>query len=327
MKIDAHNHFLPDTVIEYIRKHGDRFNSEIFRKKDQEFILDKAGTMFPIYKEYYDYDTKVADLDRMGIDLAVLSVVPNTYYYWIPAEAALELAVMSNDWVADFSKKHPDRFRGMASVPMQDPKMALKELVRAHEVLGLNALATAPMIDKTHLDEKSLFPIYEYCEANHILVYLHPCFAREMEELKKYYNTNFVGNVYQTNLGINHLIFGGVFEKFPGLKVFASHGGGYFPYQMGRLRHGYSVRQEPHENINRSPEQYVGNVYFDTITHWTEALQFLVDQFGADHVMMGTDYPFDMGDYQPVEHTASLRLTEAQRKKIYFENAVELFGL
>jgi aminocarboxymuconate-semialdehyde decarboxylase len=327
MKIDAHSHFLPREVIEEIRKNGERYNSEVVVENGREFIVDRAGTKCPVFEEYYDYDRKVSDLDKMGIDMAVLSVVPNFYYYWIDAGAALNIAQICNDWVADFCRKHPDRFRGMADIPMQDPELALSELRRAHETLGLNALATAPMICETHLDDERFFPIYEYCEAHDILVYLHPCFEKAREELKDYYNTNFVGNVYQTNLGLNNLILGGVFEKYPKLKVFASHGGGYFPYQLGRLRHGYEVRTEPHKNISRSPETYVGNIYFDTITHWGAALQFLVDTFGSDHVMIGTDYPFDMGDYHPVEHLGEIRLTESQRQNIFWDNAAKIFGL
>ena len=325
--IDAHSHFLPDTVIDHIRKHKDRFRSEIVVKDGREFVWDYAGALYPLYREYYDAGAKIADLDKMGIDMAVLSLVPNAYYYWIEPEAALEIHRMSNDWVSDFCAARPGCFRGMISVPMQDPGLALQELRRGHEALGMNALAIAPMINETHLDAEAFYPIYEYCADHGVLLHLHPCFPRCKEELTSYYNINLVGNVYQTSLGLNHLIFGGIFEKYPGLQVFASHGGGYFPYQMGRLRHGYSVREEPHAHISKSPEQYAGHLYFDTITHWTAALQFLTDQFGSDHVMIGTDYPFDMGDYQPVEHVEALRLTAQERKNIFGENAAKLFRI
>ncbi len=327
MKIDAHNHFLPDTVIEHIRKHKDRFQTEVVVKDGREFLWDHAGILYPLYREYYDLEAKTADLDKMGVDMAVLSIVPNAYYYWIDGEAALEIHRMSNDWVSAFCAAHPERFRGMASIPMQEPELALEELRRAHETLGLNALAIAPMINETHLDAEAFDPIYQYCGEHEILLHLHPCFSKCREELRSYYNTNLVGNVYQTNLGLNHLIFGGVFEKHPGLKVFASHGGGYFPYQMGRLRHGYSVREEPHAHISKSPELYADHLYFDTITHWPAALQFLADQFGSDHVLLGTDYPFDMGDYQPVEHVEALRLTARERRDICGGNAARLFRI
>ena len=327
MKIDTHHHFLPEAVIEYIQRHGSRLNSELIKKEGCSFIVDHTGSSFPVFREYYDYNAKIADLNKMGVDMAILSVVPNVYYYWANASAALEIARISNDWVANFCRQHPDRFRGMADIPMQDPEAALKELRRAHEELKLNALGIAPEINDIQLDEKKFFPIYEYCAENNILLHLHPCFSTCKKELQKYYNTNLVGNVYQTNLGLNHLLMGGVFEKFPKLKVFASHGGGYFPYQLGRLRHGYAVRQEPHENIPKSPELYIGNIYYDTITHWQAALQFLVDQFGSDHVMMGTDYPFDMGDYHPVDHIRELRLTAQERENIYSNNAIALFGI
>ncbi|MDO5765967.1 MAG: amidohydrolase family protein, partial [Elusimicrobiales bacterium] len=205
MKIDTHNHFLPDTVIEYICKHGSRLNSEVVERGGKKFIVDHAGSMYPVFREYYDYEAKIADMDKMKIDMAVLSIVPNAYYYWIDAEACLEIARMSNDWVADFCAVHSDRFRGMADIPMQDPVIALEELRRAHEKLGLNALGIAPMINDMHLDAEEFHPIYAYCAEHGILLHLHPCFSTCREELQKYYNTNLVGNVYQTNLGLNNL--------------------------------------------------------------------------------------------------------------------------
>jgi len=327
MKIDVHNHFLPESVVDFIRVHGDKLNTEIVVKGGAEHIAHKEGAVYPNFPEFHDYDRKAADLDKMGLDMAVLSASPMCFYYWVSADAALEVCRLCNDWVSDFSKKHSDRFRGMAMLPMQDVQLAMTELRRAHERLGLRALSIAPIINDLQLDEACFNPVYEYCEANNILLYLHPSLVEVGNRLTKYYNTNLIGNVLETNIGINHLIFGGAFERFPGLRVFTSHGGGYFPYQMGRLRHGYSVRQEPRVNIRRSPEQYANNLYFDTITHWSAALQFLVDQFGADHVMLGTDYPYDMGDYKPVEHVSELRLTGKQRALILSGNAKKLLGL
>lgn len=325
--MDVHHHFLPDTVISYIRQHGDRVNSEVVKKDGQEYVWDKRGSMFPIYREYYDYEQKIATMESCGIDRAVLSVVPNVYYYWIVSRTAYEIAQMCNNWISDFCSAHSERFSGMASIPMQDPVLALKELRRAHEELKLKAVAIAPIVQNIHLDEQAFFEIYEYCQAQDILIFLHPCFPEGRRELDKYYSINLIGNIYQTTLGINHLIFGGIFARFPKLKVLASHGGGFFPYQAGRMLHGMRVRTEIQEKIQRISEAYFGNIYFDTITHWDASLQFLVEQFDSEHVMLGTDAPFDMGDYQAVARVRRLKLPAEERDNICFKNAANLFAL
>ncbi len=329
MKIDVHHHFLPDTLMEHFRKHGDKFNIQIIERDGVEYINHKEGIVHPNFKGYSDYDEITKDLDKIGVDKAILSIAPSCFFYWIDKNDALTSSKICNDWICDFAKKHPDRIGAMATAPMQDVPMALKELQRAHEELGINALEITPIIEGDTLDEEKFFPVYEYCESNHILICLHPSITSEKElyHLKKYYNTNLVGNIYHTNLGINHLIFGGVFEKYPELKVLTSHAGGYFPYQLGRLMHGYQVRGEPKVAIKKSPEHYLDNIYFDTITHWVPALQFLVDNYGANHVMIGTDYPYDMGDYEPVQKVDALKITEDQRQQIYHTNAEKILGL
>lgn len=328
MIIDMHSHFLPDTLVEYLRKKGSKLETEIIKKGSKEYISHPTcNTTYELYPEFWDYEAKRALLDRMGVDKAVLSIAPSCYFYWVNAADALEACRIANDWVSAFCRKHPERFGAMATVPIQDTATALKELRRAHETLGINALATAPIVNGRMLDEEAFFPIYEYCAKEGILIFLHPANVPPRPEYASYYNGNAIGNVLETNIGINHLIFGGVFEKYPDLKVFAAHGGGYFPYQLGRLKHVYKVRQEPRKHITKSPEDYLKTIYYDTITHWDESLQFLVNSFGADHVMLGTDTPFDMGDYQPVEHVKELKLSPAERERIFSGNANRLLGL
>ncbi|MBR3640998.1 MAG: amidohydrolase [Oscillibacter sp.] len=324
MKIDAHSHFIPDTLLEMIRKDGAFCNTEIIDVDGKPFIRHFEGFQYPMFEGFYKPEVKLADMAKMGLDHTVLSVSPGTFYYWIDAGAALETSKICNDWVSDLSKKDPAHFSGMATIPMQDIPAALKELERAHEKLGLNALEIAPVINEKNLDEKEFFPIYEYCAANGILIALHPYYIGVKPQFARYYNTNLIANVLETNMGINSLIFGGAFEQFPALRVLAAHGGGYFPYQLGRLVHGYEVRNEAKVNIPKAPDQYLDNLYYDTITHWLPPLQFLADTFGADHVVIGTDYPYDMGDYQPVEHVKALRLTDAERELIFGGNVEKL---
>lgn len=324
MKIDAHSHFIPENLLDFIRKEGTKINTEIIVQNGKEYIRHFEGFQYPLFPGFYDRKEKLSDMQKMRIDHTVLSVSPGSFYYWIDAEAALETSKMCNDWVSALSADDPEHFSGMATLPMQDIHLSLKELERAHEKLGLQALEIGPVINDKNLDEREFFPIYEYCAANHILIALHPYYIGVKPQFARYYNTNLIANVLETNMGINSLIFGGVFEQFPDLKVLGAHGGGYFPYQLGRLVHGHKVREEAKINIKKSPDAYLSNLYYDTITHWTPALQFLIDNFGADHVVIGTDYPYDMGDYQPVEHVEELRLTAAQREKILSGNIYSL---
>lgn len=327
MKIDAHSHFFPPTLAEYIKKHSDKVNTEIVLKDGKEFVKHKEGAMYPLFEGFYSREKKLEDMERMGIDHSVLSVNPGCFYYWIDAGTAYETSRICNDWVAEFAAEDPRHFSGMATIPLQDIELSLKELKRAHEELGLNGLEIGPVINGRNIDGKEFFPIYKYCEKNNILISLHPYYIGDKENYTKYYNTNLVANVLETNMGINSLIFGGAIENYPGLKILCAHGGGFFPYQLGRLMHGYKVRKEPKENISKSPEHYLDSIYYDTITFWAPALEFLVNNFGADHVVIGTDYPYDMGDDKPVEHVNELRIDAYGRKQIYADNMKQLLGI
>ncbi len=324
MKIDVHNHFMPETLIEYIHKNGRKINTEIVDKDGKTFIKHAEGFAYPLFPEFYDLEKKTEALKAMGLDQAVLSVTPTMFYYWVGADAALGVAEICNDWVSEAAAADPEHFKGMATVPMQDAPTALKELIRAHEKLGLNALEIGSVINGKNLDEKEFFPIYEYCNAENIMIMLHPYYVGTTPQYERYYNINISAGVFETSMAINSLIFGGVFKEFPNLKVLASHGGGAFPYQFGRMVHGHKARPEPKVNITESPKTYVDRVYYDTITHWSPALQFLADNFGAEHIVIGTDYPFDMADTEPLKTVGQLKLTSDERKKIYSENIMSL---
>jgi len=320
MKVDSHSHFFPEELAAYISRHEEKLGTQIVSIDGRRFVRHREGSQYPFFQGFFDPVKKLEDMDAMGLDHSVLSVNPGAFYYWTDAQSALDTSKICNDWVSALAKEDPEHFSGMATLPMQDIELSIRELDRAHRELGLNAVEIGPVINEEYLDEEKYLPFFEYCAENDILVMLHPYYISTKPRYSRYYNTNLVANVLETNMGINALIFGGVFEKYPKLKVLCAHGGGYFPYQLGRLMHGYAVRPEPKVNIEKSPENYLDGLYFDTILFWTPALQFLTDQFGADHVMIGTDYPYDMGDLQPVAHVDELKLTREQREMIYSEN-------
>ena len=325
--IDFHHHFVPPALFDYARAHGDRVDFQVLSQNGDLYFAYPNGSRIPIYPGQYDNEVRLRDLKTMRLDGAVLSVSPMCFLYWLDAQTALDVSVLCNDFAAQSAAQYPGVLFPMATLPMQDMTLAIQELRRAHEVLHINAVEVAPVIEGFLPDDLRYEEFYRYCAENGVTIFLHPQVREVRKEYERYYNTNLVGNVYETNLALNHMMFGGVFERHPKLKVLAAHGGGYFPYQLGRLQHGYEVRQEPKASIDRGPMAFLDNLYFDTITHWKPALQFLADSFGAERVVIGTDYPFDMGDLDPMTNVDALRLTREQREMICNKTAASLLKL
>lgn len=319
MTIDAHTHFIPQELAAWLLANPGRTNAET-ELKDGVYWIRKDGFYFPLVPQFYNAQTRFADMDRTRIDKGVLSVSPLLFFYETDTETCLEICRLCNDWAAGQVRMYPERYDAMAMVPMQDIDAAVSEMKRAHTELGMNAVEIAPVINGEMSDSRRLFPFYEFCEKEGIVIYLHPAMVDRRPPYDKYHAMNLVGYVQETNWALVRMIFGGVFRAFPKLKVFTSHAGGSFPYQFGRLMHGYEVREEAKADIDQAPSAYLGNIYFDTITHWPAALQFLVDNFGDDHVLMGTDYPYDMADALPVDTVESLKITADARRRILSGN-------
>ena len=321
--LDLHHHFIPPELLNYIEKNPVKTQAQVWREGQQIRLSFRQGWNVPVAPGHFDNEVRQRDMAAMGIDGAALSVAPVCFFYWLDGKIALETSRICNDWVAEQACKRQNLYP-MATLPMQDPVLALAELERAHGQLGIKALEIAPVIQGVHLDDHRFWPLYDYCATNAILLFLHPQVMERRAEYERYYNGNLIGNPLETCIGLNHLLFGGVFQEFPELRVLAAHGGGYFPYQFGRLKHGYAVRPEPRVHLKKGPEDSLKNIYFDTIVHWAPALQFLTDCFGSDHVVIGSDYPFDMGDFRPVETVNQLRLTVKSREAICVKNAKAL---
>ena len=328
MNIDLHGHCIPIGFLEYIKKHGEKIGRVYIQEDGKDFI----GVVGSKWKEhfrgcFYDADTIIGDMTKARLDKLALSLSPGMHCYAVDGADAIDAIKICNDGIAELAASRPEKFYAMASLPMQDPALALKELERAHTTLGTKAIIVGSMINDMMLDNEAFHPIWNYCAEKGILVYLHPFYPTPFAPYLQYYTINLVGFMTQTTLALTHLVLGGIFEKFPKLTVLASHGGGYFPYQFGRLKHVWKVRPEGKVANIDSPEKYLKNIYFDTITHGLPARQFLVDTYGADHVVLGTDYPFDMADATPVDSLDALRLTEAQHDLIAYKNAEMLMNL
>jgi aminocarboxymuconate-semialdehyde decarboxylase len=234
---------------------------------------------------------------------------------------------MTNDAIYRLTKERPDKFVGMGTLPMQSVELAIKELRRLVQDLGFRSIQIGSNVQGVQFDDPQYLPFFKACEELGVFIFFHPYYVGTKEMFIKYYLTNLYGNPLDTAMCIASLIFGGVLEKCPKLKVGFTHGGGFFPYQLGRLMHGYQVRSEPKVNGVHSPEKYLHQLYFDTIVFEDKQLRFLVEMAGASNVMLGTDYAFDMAEFAPVDFVNGAGLGAADVKTIVNDNPCRIFGL
>ncbi|HUX72134.1 MAG TPA: amidohydrolase family protein [Cellulomonadaceae bacterium] len=292
--VDIHAHVIPPALVETIRggtaPDGIRFEDV----DDQPWVVHRQGYRYPLLPAFHDVSERLARMDADGVDAAVLSIVPPLFLYWIDGPSAVDAARLMNDAIADMVESAPDRFAGLATLPMQDPAAAAAELRRAVEKLGLRGAQVGPHIEGTPLDDDSLRPVLETAQELGVPLILHPYYVGASADLDDFYLTNLQGNPWQTAVAASRLIFSGTLDALPDLDLVLVHGGGHLPYQIGRLDHGHRVRPEAATPL-RAPSDYLRRFHYDTLTHRPESTRALIKQVGSDRVMFGTDTPFDMG--------------------------------
>lgn len=324
MITDVHHHIIPKDVVDMIRKGNSKFDAEIQIRNEQEWIVHRQGYAYPLFNQFYDVETKLQDMKKAEITSLVLSPAPPMFYYWINPDDAADIAKLVNDGNAEMMGHKSQAFKGMATVPMQDPKLAIKELVRVKELYNMSSVEIGTSIEGINLDDPKFLPFFEAADAMKFTIFLHPYYVGDKNGLNKYYFTNLIGNPLDTAIGASSLIFGGILDRFKNLKILLAHGGGYFPYQIGRLDKGYQERKES-RTCEKPPSAYLSRFYFDTLTFSAEPLEFLVKLAGEEHVVMGSDYPFDMGTLDPCSLVNDTNLSNETKKKIWGENASLLF--
>jgi aminocarboxymuconate-semialdehyde decarboxylase len=325
MIIDTHHHILPRQIVEAIRSGDQRFQAEIQTKENQEWVVHQQGYAYPLFDKFYDVEAKISDMKNAGLDRVVLSPAPPMFNYWLDPETAAGISKIINDGTAEFAGENPDLFQGMATVPMQDPTLAVKELERIVHEHQITAVEIGTSIEGVNLDNPKFTGFFEAAEALNVTVFLHPYYVGDKSGLSKYYFTNLVGNPLDTTVAAGSLIFGGVLDKFPRLKVLLAHGGGYFPYQIGRFDKGFEERRES-RTCKEKPSSYLNRFYFDTLTFNPQALKYLIDLVGSDRVVLGSDYPFDMGTLNPKAFVEECQISAEAREIIYQESVMKLFG-
>jgi len=336
MKIDVHAHYVPQPFFDFdaVRDKPDHYAMRIEAGGGVWSQPPQLSAGFES-EMMWNIERRLRDMDEQGVDMHILSTTPHLFFYNPTSTSRPDvpsivgMCRLVNDTIAKTVAQHPGRFVAIADVPLPDGEAAAAELERTVKDLGFRGAEICTNVGGRNLDDRAFFPFYAKAQELDVPIFLHPANVLAAgDRLRDYYLNNFIGNPTDTAVAAAALIFGGVLKEFPRIKFYLAHGGGSCPYLRGRWEHGYKQRPEAKQHIQRPPSEYFRQLYFDSLTHSTQTLNYLVESVGPDRIMMGTDYPFDMGDYTSVKSIAALpHTTEAQKQRMWGDTAQELFRI
>jgi aminocarboxymuconate-semialdehyde decarboxylase len=326
---DVHAHCIPESLLDLLRAEGPRLGIEIRDDGDGEYaVIGGRVRLAPFRPILGDLEARIRAMDDTGVDVQLLAGWIDLTAYALDAEVGAEYSRRFNEIIAAEAGRHPDRLLPMGTIPLQDPALAAAELEFAVRDLGMAGVQIATTVDGTDLDEAGLDPFWEAAADLGCPIVLHPCDPLPGVDLSRNFLDNMVGRPAESTIAVGHLLFSGVLERFPGLVICVVHGGGFIPYQLGRLQRGFdAVPKLTARNITTAPAELARLLYYDTVLHDPAPLAFLVEQVRPDHVLMGTDYPFPMGDPSPVDTVNAIPgLSDEQRQLILGENVARLLA-
>jgi aminocarboxymuconate-semialdehyde decarboxylase len=301
MSVDIHAHTIPDPLLAQLAQHAPSIAPTMDERDDGRYYRYASGRVSgPVPTGMGDVVRRLADMDAAGVVVQALSVPPTHFSYGHDAGEAAAAATLHNDAMIAMASEHPERFVVLGTLPMQDTARSLAELERLVGIDAVAGLELGTNIAGRNLDDPRLDPVWEAAAAAGLAVVLHPDNVAGHERMKDHYLHNFVGNPTDTTVAAGSLMFGGVLTRHRALRVALLHGGGFLPYQIGRFEHGWRVRPEPREGTEDNPRDLLGRLWFDTLTHDTASLRFLLERVGPERLCLGTDYPFDMADVDPL---------------------------
>ena len=327
--IDVHTHVIVD-------ESGDLANPffkpemdpRTFFSPEESIRYNKEFRSQPHIKvKYRDPDARIEDMDLQGVDMQVLAIAPPQYFYWLDADTAPKAIHLQHERFAEVVRQHPDRFVAVANLPMDHPELAVEVMEEAKENYGFNGFEMNGDVNGGDYDDPRYNPIWEAAEELEMTIILHPQGFTHGQRMDDYYLVNVICMPLASTVAVSRMILGGVWERYPDLKMVVVHGGGYLPFYFARTDHAYGVRPELRRNIDRLPSEYLHKLHFDTAVFKPEMVRYLIDEYGADRVLMGTDYPFDMGPTDPLAFLAGVPMTEDERELVLGGNAARLFKI
>jgi aminocarboxymuconate-semialdehyde decarboxylase len=323
--IDTHTHWYPQEWIDLLAREGERQGGKLERTTSGYKVT--AGKLTNAFSDdFVGIDLRLTGMQRQRVDMQALSLT-TPMVYWAPPAFGLALSQAFNDAASAVCKDHPDKFVAFAMIPMQAPALALKELERASKLEGMRGVYLATSVDGVELDDKRFWDIYAKCEEIGWPIFLHPVYTIGVDRTQRFYLRNLLGNPYDTGMAAACLIFGGVLDAFPRLEINLPHAGGTLPGLIGRLDHGTKVRPEL-KHMKRLPSEYLRRFTYDTIGHDDRINMNLVRQVGADRVLLGSDYCFDMGLDDPVATVARMtEISQSDRDLILGKTAAKLLRI
>lgn len=325
--VDIHCHYFPEAYLNIFNEDGKRFNAE-YRMTEQGFFYktpNSPNTAGPMATKFVDLKQRIAAMDQQGVAVQALSLTA-PMVYWGDAELDHKLASAWNDAASAAHQAYPTRLVGFCTLPMLYPDRAIEELNRASRLPGIRGVYVGTNINNKDLSEPLFEPIWTRIEELDLPVFLHPLQGVGGERLRKFYLQNLLGNPIDSAIAACHLIIGGVLDRHPKLRIGLPHGGGALLILIGRVDHGWEVRPEV-KQLPKAPSKYLDRFFYDTIVHSKPIMEFVISTVGAERVMLGSDYCFDMGYERPVQFLEQINLTSAQRKMILGGTAARLLKL
>jgi aminocarboxymuconate-semialdehyde decarboxylase len=329
LTIDIHTHILPEKMPDWAAKfgYGGFVRLDHFKPCCAKMMIDNKFFR-EIQDNCWDPEARIKECDHHGVNVQVLSTVPVMFSYWAKDQDALDLSMFLNDHIADIVQKYPKKFIGLGTVPLQNPDLAIKELERCMKIGLAGVQIGSHVVDDWNLGSISLFPFFQAAERLGAAVFVHPWDMAGQERMQRYWLPWLVGMPAETSLAICSMIFGGVFEKLPKLRVAFAHGGGSFPGTIGRIEHGFHSRPDlvaVHNDIN--PREYIGKFFLDSLVHDRRMLEYIIELFGPNRVALGSDYPFPLGEQVPGSLIQSLGLNDNIKEQLLNGSALEWLGL
>ena len=325
--VDTHAHYYPQSFLDLIAEEGKRFKADYRITGEGLYVNSPAGNTGPLPTKIIDLKQRLADMDEQGVAAQALSLT-TPMVNWADAEFSLKLARTWNDAASEAHKAYPDRLVGLMILPMLDPDRAIDEINRASKLPGMRGVYMGTNINNRDLDEPFFEPILAKIEQMSLPVFMHPLQTVGGERTRPWYLSNLLGNPFEAAIAACHLIFGGVLDRHPTLQFCLPHGGGALPMLIGRIDHGAQVRAEIKPlRLAQAPSTYMQRFTYDTIVHSKAVMEFLIRQVGAERILLGSDYCFDMGYERPVQFLEQINVTSAQRKMILGGNAARVLKL